>query len=57
MPSPHKDEEVAEKLMEKLKKLRNGEKFNCLKKNEQKIWEEGYAGQVLNKFAGSEQAC
>ena len=57
MPSPHKDEDVAEKLMEKLETLRKDSRFNCLNKNGQKIWEEGYAGQVLNKFAGSEQAC
>ena len=54
---PVKDEDVAEKLMEKLETLRKDSRFNCLNKNGQKIWEEGYAGQVLNKFAGSEQAC
>ena len=54
MPSPP----LAEKLMEKLGTLlSDGNTFNCLKKNEQKIWEEGYAGQVLNKFAGSEGVC
>ena len=53
MPSPP----LEEKLKEKLQTLRGDGKFNCLKKNDQKIWEEGYAGQVLNKFAGSEQVC
>ena len=27
------------------------DKFGCLKPNDQNIWEAGYVGQVLNKFA------
>ena len=47
----------AMQLMEKLETLHKDERFKCLKPNDQNLWEEGYAGQVLNKSAGSEQAC
>ena len=48
---------IAEKLMEQLRALQGDKNFHCLKSNDQKIWEEGYAGQVPNKCAGSEQVC
>ena len=38
-------------LKEILETLRAGEKYTCLKPDTQNIWEEGYAGRVLNKFA------
>ena len=38
-------------LKEILETLRAGEKYTCLKPDTLNIWEEGYAGRVLNKFA------